>query len=400
MIARALAALLCAVLASPSLAFAQAPKAGVVTTLEGNVTARRVALPGPVPLKFKDDVFLQDTVTTGEKSLARMLLGGKAVVTVRERSVLTITEVPGRSTIDLDSGKFALAVAREKMKPGEEILIRTPNAVAGVRGTVVVTEVNRQSAQAGGGVPAVLTNFYVLRGTITAQQLDPGTRQPLGTPMNVGTLQAYSQAGSAAPRVAPVPPDQVGQITQGLQPSGPKGGSDAAQEQVKAQAVQTAVTLIGALTGSQDALAVGPTPAPPPPTISTTPPINAFTNAESQIEAALAAAAVAGLPKHFSGVVTLSAPAVTFGSSFTGAFTDAAVQLTDAIVFQTGIDANFIQVVSGGDVKLLGALLHFVNSALVGGGRLLSMDGGKLPSVDRSSSMRTARCWLLRRWCG
>jgi hypothetical protein len=140
----------------PSVARAQAPKAGVVTTLEGNVTARRVALPAPVSLKFKDDIFLQDTVTTGDSSLARMLLGGKAVVTVRERSVLTITEVPGRSTLELESGKFALAVAREKMRPGEEIRIRTPNAVAGVRGTVVITEVNRQGAQIGAGVPAVV----------------------------------------------------------------------------------------------------------------------------------------------------------------------------------------------------------------------------------------------------
>src|SRR5919109_4166388 len=141
---------------SPPLAAAQPLKAGVITTLEGDVTVTRVALP-PQPLKFKDDVFVDDTVTTGDQSLARMLLGGKAVVTVRERSVLTITEVPGRSTLELESGKFALAVAREKMRPGEEIQIRTPNAVAGVRGTVVITEVNRQSAQAGGRAPAVLT---------------------------------------------------------------------------------------------------------------------------------------------------------------------------------------------------------------------------------------------------
>src|SRR5205814_920454 len=225
---------------------AQGTRAGVVTTLEGLVSARRVALPGSVPLKFKDDVFLQDTVTTGEKSLARMLLGGKAVVTVRERTVLTITEVPGRSMIDLESGKFALAVAREKMRPGEEIQIRTPNAVAAVRGTVVVTDVTRP----GGSVPAAVTSFFVLRGTITAQPLDPGTRQPLGTPVAVGTLQAYSGAGAAAPRIAPIPPEQVGQITAGLQPSGPKGGSDAATQQVKEQAMGTAVQLVGALSGA------------------------------------------------------------------------------------------------------------------------------------------------------
>ena len=98
----------------PTMVFGQAGRAGIVTTLEGTATVTRVAVPQPIPLKFKDEVFLQDKVTTGERSIARLLLGGKAVVTVRERSVLTITEVPGKSTIDLESGKIAMAVAREK----------------------------------------------------------------------------------------------------------------------------------------------------------------------------------------------------------------------------------------------------------------------------------------------
>src|SRR5207248_963016 len=171
-------------------------------------------------LKFKDDVLLRDVVTTGDKSLARMLLDGKAVVTVRERSVLTITEIPGQNKVELDleSGKFALAVAREKMRPGEEIQIRTPNAVAGVRGTVLITEVSRPAAPAGqpqAAAPAVLTNFYVLRGTIVAQQVDPATRQPVGAPLNIGTLQSYSGSGAAPPRVAPVPPEAVTGITSG-----------------------------------------------------------------------------------------------------------------------------------------------------------------------------------------
>src|SRR5262249_15943749 len=103
----------------PTVVFGQAPRAGVVTTLEGNVTRTRGTVPQPIPLKFRDDVFLQDRITTGDRSIARLLLGGKAVVTVRERSVLTITEIPGRSTVNLQSGKVALAVAREKMRSGD-----------------------------------------------------------------------------------------------------------------------------------------------------------------------------------------------------------------------------------------------------------------------------------------
>jgi hypothetical protein len=61
-----------------------------------------------------DEVFLQDQIRTAEKSIVRVLLGGKALVTVRELSVLTITEIPGRSTIELTSGKIAVAVARQR----------------------------------------------------------------------------------------------------------------------------------------------------------------------------------------------------------------------------------------------------------------------------------------------
>src|SRR3989442_693812 len=69
----------------PAIATAQADKAGVVTTLEGHVTAARTATPQPVALKFKDDVFVNDRVVTGDRSLAPLLLGGRAVVTVRAR---------------------------------------------------------------------------------------------------------------------------------------------------------------------------------------------------------------------------------------------------------------------------------------------------------------------------
>ena len=400
MMKRCLALLLSGLLLTPSIVLAQS-KAGVVTTLEGNVSARRVALPDPVSLKFKDDVFLQDTVTTGDKSLARMLLGGKAVVTVRERSVLTLTEVPGRSTIELDSGKFALAVAREKMRPGEEIQIRTPNAIAGVRGTVVVTEVNRQSAQTGGGAPAVLTNFYVLRGTITAQQLDPGTKQPLGAPLNVGTLQSYSQAGGSAPRVAPVPPERVGQITSGLQPQGPKGGGDAGKEQVKTQALQTAVTLLTTLTGGpgsgpdsvQFATAPptgppgGSNPTTPQGTASNTAPINAIQNPEGAKRAqklaedpATAGSSAPSLTKFIallnsyvgtitvsSGLTVATVTGTTINSSTVPLFTlsgGSAVSGDDLISF-----------FAGSDFTTSGPLLSGSGVSLATGGSLVSVQG-------------------------
>lgn len=237
----------------PSLAFAQATKAGVVTTLEGNVTVTRVTL-GPQPLKFKDDIFVNDKVMTGDQSIARMLLGGKAVVTVRERSTLTITEVPGKATIDLEAGKIALAVAKEKMRPGESIEIRAANAVAGVRGTVVVAEVS--SASAALNQSGSIGTFWVLKGQIEAFL----GNQP---PVLVGTLQQF-RGGS----VTSFPPSQIGQIVQGLSSAKMKltpGGNDQAKE----NGVNAGVSAMNSFTGV--GVPAGGNVTPPPPVIVSAP---------------------------------------------------------------------------------------------------------------------------------
>ena len=68
----------------PVSAWAQAqPEVGVVTTLQGEVTVSRSANTTALPLKFKDSIFERDRINTAEKSIVRVLMGGKAIVTVR-----------------------------------------------------------------------------------------------------------------------------------------------------------------------------------------------------------------------------------------------------------------------------------------------------------------------------
>src|SRR5262249_4238452 len=120
------------------------------------------------------------------RAFVRALLGGKATVTARERSVLTITETPGVSTISVDEGRIAVAVSKGLMKPGELVEIKTPNAVSAIRGTVVVAEV----------VPgaAMQSTITVLRGLVDVTRLDAGRR--VGRPVDVGALQAITVAGA------------------------------------------------------------------------------------------------------------------------------------------------------------------------------------------------------------
>ena len=82
-------------------------------------------------------MFGRDRISTQENSLVRVLLGGKAILTVRELSQVTISEEPGRAVVTLPDGKVVLAVDKKRMRPGESIEIRTPNAVAAVRGSFI-----------------------------------------------------------------------------------------------------------------------------------------------------------------------------------------------------------------------------------------------------------------------
>ena len=168
-------------------------RVGVVTSIEGTATVARLTQPDAQPLQFKDAVFLRDRITTGERSFVRVLLGGKATVTARERSVLTITEVPGVATVQLGEGRISVAVSKALMKPGEVIEIKTPNAVTAIRGTVVVAEVE----PAGSGVRSTIT---ILRGLVDVTRLD-ATAGPVGPAVKVGALQRVSVVGTG-----PVPP--------------------------------------------------------------------------------------------------------------------------------------------------------------------------------------------------
>ena len=72
--------------------------------------------------------------------------------------------------------------------------------------------------------------------------------------LSVATLQSARVAGGAPPTVTPIPPQQIGQITAGLQPSGFKPVSG--QEDIKTYALQGAVALSSALTDGPEAMRI------------------------------------------------------------------------------------------------------------------------------------------------
>lgn len=195
--AHALSAVLLLSALGPWAEAAEPGAVGVVTTLQGRASVAHAARPEPVRLSFKDDVFPRDRISTGEGALVRVLLGGHAVVTVRELSVLTISEQAGRAVVALQSGAVAASVANERMRPGESIEIRTPNAIAAVRGTVLVVE----AGEAPGAAGLPFSRIHVIRGQVEVSA--PGG--PGAQPALVGAHQQISVTGRVLGAVEAAP---------------------------------------------------------------------------------------------------------------------------------------------------------------------------------------------------
>ena len=258
-----------ALLLEPTLAGAQAVKAGVVTQLQGPVVATHAAAPEPVALKYRDDVFVQDKIVTGDQALARVLLGGMALLTLREHSLVTITEVPGKSTIALTSGTLSLAVARERMRPGESVDIRTPNAIAAVRGTVVVAEAS-QGGPAGGLTAPASSTIFVINDTtgkgVEVTQVDPATGNPIGSALTLRALQRFDAVGARLGRVSLFPVGQIPRINPSVPISQSPHVADANNGQIAPGQIQDASALSTALTPPPPTPNLNPAPdyTPPP----------------------------------------------------------------------------------------------------------------------------------------
>jgi hypothetical protein len=187
----------------------------VVTTLVGEATVARSASAQPQDLRMRDNVFALDRIITKERSMVHVLMGGKALLTVRELSVVTVTEEGGRATVELQSGKVGLAVVRERMKPGDVIEVHTPHAVAAVRGTVLVVEIVPSPAGGELDTNGAFTNVHLLHG-----KLDVSLRSnPGGAPVRLESLQTVTVTRDVLGKMRPLDLATAGEVTTGLKPN-------------------------------------------------------------------------------------------------------------------------------------------------------------------------------------
>lgn len=296
----------------PALALAQQPKAGVVTTLQGQATVARAALPQPIPIKFKDDVFGQDRIDTRENSIVRVLLGGKALVTIRELSTFTVTEEPGRAVVDIQSGQLALGVARRLLKPGESVEVRTPHAIAAVRGSLAFFIVTARTTEIRllEGILEVISRIAPTIPTVIRPNELVTVADKVGAVGRMTPAQRQAAAqGAQAPKPkeqSAKPPERVAQAT--------------AESQMKG-AAETATQLV-----SEPPTAPSPAVGPITPTIST---------ATIGVQATSATKTAAQLASN--GVTVVS-----FGGQ------DILSSTTKSLTFSSATDVKTFDVVTGG----------------------------------------------------
>ena len=162
-----------------------------VLVASGLLPARALAVPTatlPDPMPFRKHMVLTDRVKTGDRTFARLLFGGRVMVLARERSTLSITEVPGATTIRVESGRVAITVDRHNLHPEDLVEVRTPHAVVTLPDETLVVD-----------VAAGVSTFKALAPRVEVFRLEPATGAILEPPMSAAAEEIVTVAPSKAP---------------------------------------------------------------------------------------------------------------------------------------------------------------------------------------------------------
>ena len=216
---------------------------GVVAGLRGDATVRREQVAQAQRLKFKDDLFWQDTLSTGTDAQLRLLILQKSVITMKELTQLQLREElvspnqpKKKSVVDLVSGAVRVAVDKDMLKDND-YEVRTNLAVAAIRGSDLFgqkTGEERVKFCTGPDSSVTTTHRNARVGRRELSKLQCADILPDGIEVEDITLDYYrtltsigpsgsqnpNNSGSANPKfTAPLPPGDTGGS------SGSRGGS-------------------------------------------------------------------------------------------------------------------------------------------------------------------------------
>lgn len=132
--------------------------------------ATLVSISGPVSIlpegagrfvkaKGGEGLIYGDTVRVGAGGVAHLVLGDRGAVLLREESQLTLKGTARRTELAVSFGEFLIGL-RRKLTKGQSFKVRTPAAVAAVRGTLFwgkSSKEDKSTAYAGFGHTVAVT---------------------------------------------------------------------------------------------------------------------------------------------------------------------------------------------------------------------------------------------------
>jgi hypothetical protein len=128
-------------------------------------------LPPRDPRLYRGHIHLMERIEVGDRVFARLLLAGRVMLLAREGARLSITEVAGATTIEVQRGRVAVTVDRDNLHPEDLIEVRTPHAVVTVPSSTLVVEVADMSTFTPVGRPVEVFRLDPISG----EALEPPT---------------------------------------------------------------------------------------------------------------------------------------------------------------------------------------------------------------------------------
>jgi hypothetical protein len=152
-------------------------------------------LPGPLLADeppalrpFRSPTMLTERIEPRDRIFARLLLGGRVMLLAREGSRLTLIEVSAATTIEIVSGRVAITVDRQNLRPEDLVEVRTPHAAVTVPSGTVVVEVGAASTFTAVGRPVEVFRLDPVSGAALA----PATVAAADEPLTIEPLRASS----------------------------------------------------------------------------------------------------------------------------------------------------------------------------------------------------------------
>ena len=186
-----------------------ADRIGTILAVEGSAQVQAQGVTTWTQLHFRDAILRGDTVRTAAASKIKVLLRDESIMTLAEQSEMTfteflLTEQQQRSVVSLLIGTVKV-LTRRILGAGSSVEVRTPNAVAGVRGTLFIVRFSE---------PPPTTEIFVLEGTVTARNLDPAIPEIESVPSNTQTTVIGKGAPSAPATIDPAALEAIEQSVQ------------------------------------------------------------------------------------------------------------------------------------------------------------------------------------------